>query len=218
MMSTATAFRRACAIFGAGPNKDHKINVRTATNTTAGTKYDDTRSASCCTGARLRCASLTMRTICARRVSLPTRSARITSVPVPFTVPPVTRLPSLFSTGIGSPVTSDSSTELDPSIAIPSIGIFSPGRTRSTSPTAMCSTGMSSSVPSARTRRAVFGESFSSARMAADVRLRARNSSTWPSRTSAVITAAASKYTGTRPPANRNEAGKIPGKTTAIKL
>ena len=34
---------------------------------------------------------------------------------MPFTVPPITRLPGAFSTGIGSPVTSDSSTELDPS-------------------------------------------------------------------------------------------------------
>ena len=34
-----------------------------------------------------------MRTICASTVSLPTRSARITSVPVPLTVAPVTRAP-----------------------------------------------------------------------------------------------------------------------------
>ena len=142
------------------------MKVSTATSTTAGTKYEETRSASFCTGARLRCASPTMRTICARSVSLPTRSARITNVPVPLTVPPVTRAPAIFSTGIGSPVTSDSSTELDPSVTIPSTGTFSPGRTRRTSPTAMCSTGTSISVPSARTSRAVFGESLSSDRIA----------------------------------------------------
>ncbi len=83
---------------------------------TAGTKYDATRSASLCTGARLRCASLIMRTICASIVSLPTRSARITKLPLPFTVPPTRRAPSNFSTGMGSPVISDSSTELDPSV------------------------------------------------------------------------------------------------------
>ena len=85
-------------------------------------------------GARVRWASLTIATICASSVSLPTRSARITKPPVPFTVPPVTRSPALFSTGMGSPVTIDSSTELVPSSTLPSTGIFSPGRTRRRSP------------------------------------------------------------------------------------
>ena len=39
-----------------------------------------------------------------------------------------------FSTGIGSPVIIDSSMLLRPSMITPSIGIFSPGRTRSISP------------------------------------------------------------------------------------
>ena len=46
---------------------------------------------------------------------------------------------------------------------------------------------------------------------AALVWLRARNSMTWPSRTSVVIAAAASKYTSGYPPILRSEAGKIPG-------
>src|ERR1035441_10746165 len=58
-------------------------------------------------GARVRCAWLTSRTICASIVSLPTRSARITSAPVPFTVAPITRAPLPFSTGIDSPVIID---------------------------------------------------------------------------------------------------------------
>ena len=41
--------------------------------------------------------------------------------------------------------------------------------------------------------RAIFGDKISNARMAALVWLRARSSSTWPSSTSAVIVAAASK-------------------------
>ena len=81
-------------------------------------------------GARLRCASETIRTIWARSVSAPTRSARITKPPVPFTVPPVTRLSGAFATGIGSPVTIDSSTALRPSSTTPSTGTRSPGRTR----------------------------------------------------------------------------------------
>ena len=124
--------------------------------TTAGTNQDATRSASRWIGARVRCASPTMRTICASSVSAPTRSARITSVPVPLIVPPVTRAPGSFSTGMGSPVTIDSSTELRPSTTTPSTGIFSPGRTRSRSPTATLASGTSSSRPS-RMRRASFG-------------------------------------------------------------
>ena len=144
-------------------------------------------------GARLRCASPTMRTIWASKVSLPTRSARITKLPVPLTVAPVTTSPGDFSTGIGSPVTIDSSTELVPSRTIPSTGTFSPGRTRSLSPTATRSRGMSSSVPSSRITRAILGARSKSALMAPLVRLRALSSSTCPSSTSVVITAAASK-------------------------
>ena len=76
---------------------------------------------------------------------------------------------------------------------------------------------MSISVPSARTSRAVFGESFSSERIASDVRLRARNSSTWPSKTSVGDRSGGLKING-NPTANRNEAGKISGKKTAITL
>ena len=47
-------------------------------------------------GARDRWASLTMRTIWAKSVSLPTRSAFITNDPVPLTVPPVTGSPVFF--------------------------------------------------------------------------------------------------------------------------
>ncbi len=85
-------------------------------------------------GARLRCARATMSTICASSVSLPTRSARMMSEPVPFTVAPMTRSPGRFSTGIDSPVIIDSSTALVPSRITPSAGTFSPGRTRSVSP------------------------------------------------------------------------------------
>src|SRR4030042_1340192 len=83
-------------------------------------------SASFWMGARLRWASATICTIRARSVSAPTRSARITSPPVPFTVAPVTRSPGRFSTGIGSPVTIDSSIELVPSRTTPSTGTLAP--------------------------------------------------------------------------------------------
>ena len=130
-MSTATAFTIACVIRGSGPTRAQTTNVTAATPITMGTKYDDARSASRCTGGWLRCASPTSATICARSVPSPTRSAFMRNPPAPFTVPPLTRAPTLFSTGIGSPVSIDSSTALFPSTTTPSTGIFSPGRTRS---------------------------------------------------------------------------------------
>lgn len=134
-------------------------------------------------GARLRWASLTIETICASSVSLPTRVASITKLPDPLSVPPVTGLPAFFSAGMGSPVSIDSSMALVPSVTRPSTGTFSEGRTRSLSPTRMLSSETSSSLPSASIRLAVFGASPRSARMAPEVAWRARSSSTWPSST-----------------------------------
>src|SRR6266849_9278409 len=84
-----------------------------------------------------------MRTICASRVSAPTRSARMTNPPVVLIVAPITRSLGFFSTGIGSPVTIDSSTELMPSTTTPSAGTFSPGLTRIRSPGTTRSSGTS---------------------------------------------------------------------------
>src|SRR5580692_6626176 len=203
---------------GAGPQSAQIANVSTEIPTTIGTKYPATTSASFWIGARLRWASPTIRTICASNVSAPTRSARITREPVPFTVAPVTRAPLNFSTGIGSPLIIDSSTLLAPSRTTPSTGIFSPGRTRSQSPGFTTSRGTSVSDPSSRIRRAVFGERPSNALIAAPVRLLARNSITCPSSTRAVMAAAASKYTATSPSPPRNDAGNTPGKSTPTTL
>ena len=67
-------------------------------------------------------------------------------------------------------------------------------------------------------RRAVLGARSSSARMAPDVCSRARSSSTCPSSTSTVMTAAASKYTATVPSGPRNAGGNSPGNTMATTL
>ena len=116
---------------GSGPTSAQTMNAAIATRTTAGTNHPDTWSASFWIGARERWASETMRTICDSMVSRPTRSARMTRPPVPLTVAPVTLAPGSFSTGTGSPVIIDSSTELWPSTTTPSTGTFSPGRIRS---------------------------------------------------------------------------------------
>ena len=94
---------------------------------------------------------------------------------------------------MGSPVTMDSSTVPLPSVSSPSTGTFSPGRTRSNSPTWMVSMGTVSSMPASDTRTAVLGARSSSALMAPEVFSRALSSSTCPSSTRTVITAAASK-------------------------
>ena len=60
-------------------------------------------------------------------------------------VAPMTGSPAALSTGRLSPVSIDSSTVEAPSTTIPSTGTFSPGRTRTRSPTATCSTGTSTS-------------------------------------------------------------------------
>jgi hypothetical protein len=108
-------------------------------------------------------------------------------------VAPITLSPARLVTGNGSPVSIDSSSELVPSTTTPSTGTFSPGRTRSRSPTWTFAIGMSCSLPSAAMRRAVFGASPSSDLMAAEVCERALSSSTCPSSVSEMITAAASK-------------------------
>ena len=192
MIRTATAFTIAWARRGSGPTKIQIKNVSTAAPTTNGTKIPPTRSARPWIGARLRCASATIATIWPSSVSLPMRSACMTKLPVPFTVPPVTLSPLPFSTGSGSPVIIDSSTLLRPSRTTPSTGTLSPGTTRSRSPTLTRSSGTSSS-PFSPTRRAVGGARFKSALIALPVRLRARSSSTWPRSTSTMMTAAASK-------------------------
>ena len=193
MISTATALTTAWARRGSGPHRPQTTRVTRATSTTAGTNQPATWSASRWIGARERCASPTMRTIWASRVSAPTRSARISRVPVPFRVAPISRSPAALVTGIGSPVTMDSSTVLRPSVTVPSTGIFSPGRTRSRFPGCTASRLTSTSVPSSRTSRALLGANPSSSLIAALVLPRARSSSTCPRSTRVVMTAAASK-------------------------
>ena len=169
------------------------MKARTATPITVGTNLPATLSASFWIGARERWALATISTIWASMVSAPTRLASITREPVPLMVAPVTASPATFSTGIGSPEIIDSSTEERPSTTLPSTGTLSPGRTRSRSPTFTSSSGISSSVPSARITRAVLGARSSSARIAEPVRSRAPSSMIWPSSTSTTMTAPASK-------------------------
>ena len=66
---------------GGGPNSAHATNASTATAPTPGANQPATTSTRRWIGARERCASATIRTICASTVSLPTRSARKMKLP-----------------------------------------------------------------------------------------------------------------------------------------
>ena len=181
------------------------------------TNQPATTSARRCIGARERWACATICTICDSMVCAPIFSATMTSAPLVLSVAPITLSPGRLVTGIGSPVSIDSSTALSPSSTEPSTGTFSPGRMRNRSPGWTWVSGISSSVPSARMRRAVLGARPSSALIAAPVSERAFSSSTWPSSVSEMITAAASKYTATCSPM-RKEAGNTSGATVATTL
>ena len=125
-----------------------------------------------------------MATICASSVSPPTRSARIRSVPVPLMVAPMTRLPGCFVDRhrlAGHHRLVDGAL---PRRTDPSTGIFSPGRTRSTSPTATVASGTSRSWPVANHARRLRRQPEQLPDRAARSVLRARSSSTWPSSTS----------------------------------
>ena len=130
MISTATALSTAYTPRGSGPTNHHTAAVSIAMPSTARTNHRATLSARRCVGARLRCACATICTICASTVCDPIFSARMTRLPVPLIVAPMTRPPAVFSTGIGSPVSIDSSTLDRPSMTTPSTGTFSPGRIR----------------------------------------------------------------------------------------
>ena len=134
MISTLTAATRPKASLGSGPNQAQAANATMATAMTVGTNQPATRSASRWIGARERCASATICTICDSSVSRPTLSARMMKLPDWLSVPAITLAPTSLVTGMDSPVTSDSSSEERPSRMTPSTGTFSPGRTRKESP------------------------------------------------------------------------------------
>jgi hypothetical protein len=114
IMRTAIAFSSAWPIRGSGPTRLQTAKDAMAMAITSGTNHPEIRSATACIGARLRCASATMRIMRASIVSLPTACVSMTRLPVPFTVPPVSALAISLATGKGSPVSIDSSTDERP--------------------------------------------------------------------------------------------------------
>ena len=190
-MSTVTRAIVENSMAGSGPKSNHATNAVMARAITIGTNTPATWSASRWMGALLDCASSTSWTIWPRAESLPTRRARNVTLPVVFTVAPITSSPIFLGTGNGSPVSIDSSTADAPSVTTPSTGIFSPGFTITRSPGTTASTASSVSLPS-RTTCAVRALRPARRRIACDVRPLARASSSRPSRMSAMIADTAS--------------------------
>ena len=79
------------------------------------------------------------------------------SMPSQLTVPAVTEACSRLLTGMGSPVSADSSTLLQPDTTTPSTGMRSPGKSTSKSPGVTFSEGTWRHWPSASNRRAFGG-------------------------------------------------------------
>ena len=142
MTSTAMAVVRAKASRGSGPMNSQKANVVAAMTITIGTNTLAIRSTSRPMGGLLIWAERTMRMMRASVVSSPNRLTRRTKAPERFMVPPVTVSPTSRATDSGSPVSMDSSMVVRPSVITPSMGTFSPGRTRTRSPTRSRDTGM----------------------------------------------------------------------------
>ncbi len=84
-------------------------------------------------------ASSTSFIICERAVSRPTLVALYFIEPFLFILAPIMVSPTFFSTGMLSPVSIASSTEVIPSTTSPSTGIFSPGFTTTISLTSTSS-------------------------------------------------------------------------------
>ena len=150
-LMTNTVIARASDRSTLCPADSHAAKVRAAKTTTTGTKTAAALSAMRANGALLAAASETRRTICAKAVLSPTRTARQRIKPDVLSVPAETEHPAVLSMGRLSPVSADSSTALSPSKTVPSAGILPPGRTMKTSSGRTSVAGTVSSRPPRRT-------------------------------------------------------------------
>ncbi len=212
MTTTVMNAASARVSFGSGPSSHQSANVSAPTARTAGTKIALIWSARRWIGAFEPCARRTSSTIWASAVSLPTRVARITKLPVVLRVAPITSSPGRFVTGIASPVSIASSSALLPSMSTPSVGTFSPGRTRRRSPGRTWSIGTSTS-PASVSSRAVFAWSPMRRLIAPVVRPFARASSHFPRRIRPMMIADESKYVSPDRPARMMISGYMVTKT-----
>ena len=107
-------------------------------------------------------ACLTRSMTCDRNESLPVPLTATVSAPSPLMAPPMTLPPVFLATGVDSPVSMASSTELSPATITPSAGTFSPGLIRTLSSTARSPSGTSFTLPSGMSLWASEGMSLAS--------------------------------------------------------
>lgn len=134
------------AVSPAPTTKNQMRNTTSAIPITVGTNIAEILSANHWIGALDHCASWMSLMIWASAVSFPTLVVSISKLHNLFIVPPNTFAPSIFSIGILSPVSMDSSILECHDITIPSIGTFSPGFTMMISHFFTCSMGISTIV------------------------------------------------------------------------
>ena len=170
----------------------HTMKTSKATKMTVGTNTPDTLSAVFAIGAFEEDASSTSFMMLERVVFSPTFNAFTVTKPLRLVVPDMTFEPTGLSTGILSPVTEDSLTEVSPETISPSAAKFSPGRTTNRSFSLRSATGISFSAPSESTRT-VLGARFISPLIADVVLPLLYASRVLPSVMSARIIAADSK-------------------------
>ncbi len=192
MMRTVVNDTIANAIRGSGPKLSQSRALANAIIIMTGTKYAAILSAKRPIGGLEFCARFTNSTIRANAVSWPMPVANTIIEPFLLMVPAATASPTVFSTGMGSPVSIDSSTDVLPVSTRPSTDIFSPGRTRSCSLSCTCSMAISNSSPS-RITRAIFGCKPIKRRIDSEVRPRALTSNAKPRLIKPIIIAVASK-------------------------
>ena len=174
------------------PLSIHSANEAIAITKTVGTKYPDTISAIWAIGALDCCASSMSFIIWARAVLSPTLVALNLMRPFLFMVAANTLSPTFLSTGMLSPVSMDSSTDVKPSVISPSTGIFAPGFTSTMSFSSTSSIDISISFPFLITV-AVFGASPISFLIASEVLPFDTASMDLPRSMSVIMTPAVSK-------------------------
>ena len=143
--------------FEVAPRTSQAPSVRAPTLTAIVVNHTAARFARSCERERDSWARRTIAITWERYVSSPVLVTSIVTAASPFTDPPMTAVPFPFSTGLLSPVSIASLTLVCPSTITPSVGIFSPGFTRTRSPRISLVTGTSWVEPSSFTRWASAG-------------------------------------------------------------
>ena len=144
---TSTDIAQESANSKSCPVASQAMAVTRAMVITTGTNTPAILSASFAIGAFEALASSTSFIIWASVVSLPTFSALNFKNPFLLIEAAIILSPTVFSTGMLSPVRADSSTDEFPSTIIPSAGILAPGLTITISPAFSSSIGISVSTP-----------------------------------------------------------------------